>query len=82
LKILKHVRREAFGEDDVGKLRSNRYMKNSHITDGDTLADEVKVDLDMLCALVLDWVGGEVYGADVIAVDKGTPRQWTVELLK
>jgi hypothetical protein len=29
-------------------------MKNSHITDGDTLADEVKVDLDMLCALVLD----------------------------
>jgi hypothetical protein len=48
------VRREAFGEDDVGKLRSNRYMKNSHITDDDTLADEVKVDLDMLRALVLD----------------------------
>ena len=29
-------------------------MKYSHITDGDTLADEVEVELDMLRALVLD----------------------------
>jgi hypothetical protein len=35
-------------------------MKNSHIYNGDTLVDKVKVGLDMLCALVLDGVGREV----------------------
>jgi hypothetical protein len=34
----------------------------------------VEVDLDMLHALVLDEVGGEVDGADVVAVDKGVLR--------
>jgi hypothetical protein len=31
-------------------------MKKSHITDGDTLADKVEVELDMLRALMLEWV--------------------------
>jgi hypothetical protein len=34
----------------------------------------VKVELDMLRALVLDRVRGEVYDANVIAVDQGAPR--------
>jgi hypothetical protein len=41
------------------------------ITDGHTFRHKVDVDLDMLCELVLNGVGGEVDGADVIAVDEG-----------
>jgi hypothetical protein len=32
---------------------------------------EVDLDIDMLCALVLNGVGGEVDGVDVITVDEG-----------
>jgi hypothetical protein len=72
-KLLKYHRREALGED-VGELRSSRDMKYSHIPDGDTLADEVEVELDMLRALVLDRVGGDVHGANIVTVDECAPR--------
>jgi hypothetical protein len=36
----------------------------------------------MLRVLMLDGVGGEVYGADVVTIDKGAPRQRTMRLLK
>jgi hypothetical protein len=36
----------------------------------------------MLRALVLDGVGGEVHNIDIVAVDKSSPCQRTVELLK
>jgi hypothetical protein len=32
-------------------------MKNTSITNSHTLADEVKIDLDMLRALMLNWIG-------------------------
>ena len=54
-------------------------MKNANSSTGDPFADEVKVDLDMLRALVLDGVGGDVEGADVVAEDQGARGQWTVE---
>ena len=56
-------------------------MEDTDVSDGDALADEVEIDLNMLCALVLDGVGGEVDGADVVAVDEGAPGEWAVELL-
>jgi hypothetical protein len=55
-------------------------MENPHITD--TLLDEVEIELDMLRALMLYGVGGEVHGTDVVKVDKGAPRQRTVQLLE
>jgi hypothetical protein len=36
----------------------------------------------MLRALVLNGVGGEVDDADIVIVDEGDLRQWSVELLK
>ena len=48
-------------------------MKNANSSTGDLFADEVEVDFDMLHALVLDGVGGEVDGADVVAEDEGAP---------
>jgi hypothetical protein len=43
---------------------------------------KVNVDLDMLHALVFNGVGGEVDGANIVVVDEGALRQWSVELLK
>lgn len=73
--------REALGEN-VGELRSGRDMKNPHISECNPLANKVEVELDMLRALMLDEVGGEVHGADVVTIDKGAPRQRTVQLLE
>jgi hypothetical protein len=56
--------------------------ENSHIPDDDTLANEVEVELDMLCALLLNGIGGEIHGTDVITVDKSAPCQRTVQLLE
>ena len=71
-KLLKQQCGKAPGED-VGELRGGRYMKNSHISNGDTLTHKVKVDLDMLCVLMLDRVGGEIYGTNVVVVDQHAP---------
>jgi hypothetical protein len=48
-------------------------MEDTHISNGDTLTDEVEVDLNMLGALMLDGVGGEVDCTDVVAVDQSGP---------
>jgi hypothetical protein len=45
-------------------------------------SDEVEVDLDMLYGLVLNGVGGEVDGADIIVVDECALRQRSMELLE
>jgi hypothetical protein len=42
----------------------------------------VEVDLDMLCTLVLNGIGGEVDGADVVIIDKSALRQWSMDLLE
>jgi hypothetical protein len=52
------------------------------ITDGHTFPHKVEVDLDMLHALVLNGIGGEVDGTDVVTVDEGALYQRSVELLK
>ena len=60
---------ETLGED-VGKLGGGRDMEDPNIADSDPVASEVQVDLHMLRSLMLDGVGGEVHGADVVAVDE------------
>jgi hypothetical protein len=62
--------RKPLGED-VDELRSGRDVENANIADNDTLADEVEVDLHVLCVLMLHRIGGEVDRADVITVDEG-----------
>jgi hypothetical protein len=57
-------------------------MQDVDITDGHVFPHKVDVDLNMLRALVLNGVGGEVDGADVITVDEGALRQRSVEFLK
>jgi hypothetical protein len=56
-------------------------VQDADITDGHVFSHKVEVDLDMLHSLVLNGVGEEVDGADVITVDECALRQWHEELL-
>jgi hypothetical protein len=51
-------------------------MQNTNITNGDSLSDEVKIDLNVLGVLMLHRVRGHVYGTDVVAVHQcGAPKR-------
>jgi hypothetical protein len=57
-------------------------MEDTNVSDGNALMDEVKINLNMLCALVLDEFGGEVDGADVVTIDQSGLRQGAMQLHK
>jgi hypothetical protein len=52
-------------------------VEDAKISNGDPLMDEVEINLNMLCALMV----GEVDCADV-AVNEGSSPQWDVQLQK
>jgi hypothetical protein len=45
-------------------------MEDINVPDDNTLVDKLDINLNMLGALVLDRVGGEVDSTDVVAVDQ------------
>jgi hypothetical protein len=49
---------------------------------GNAFTDKVKINLNMLGALMLNEVAGEVDGANVVTVDLSVPRQGAVQLHK
>jgi hypothetical protein len=57
-------------------------MENADLTDGNLLSDKMKINLYMLGALMLNGIGGEVHGADVVVVDNGAPRRRGLELME
>jgi hypothetical protein len=57
-------------------------MENADMADGNLLSNKMKINLHMLGALMLNGVGGEVHGVDIVIVDKGGPRQWGLELVE
>ena len=57
-------------------------MEDPNIADRDPVASEVQVDLHMLRPLMLNGVGGEIHGADVVAVDERALGERAVELRK
>jgi hypothetical protein len=48
-------------------------VKDTNVPDGNTPTIKVKINLNMLGVVVLNEVGGEVDGADVVAVDQSGP---------
>jgi hypothetical protein len=56
-------------------------VQDANITDGHTFPHKVEVDLDMLRMLVRNGVGGEIDGANIVAVGEGALHQRSVELL-
>jgi hypothetical protein len=49
-------------------------VEDTNIPDGNAVTDKVEVNLNMLGVLVLDRVGGEVDGVDVVTVDQSGMR--------
>jgi hypothetical protein len=50
-------------------------MQNTKITNSNSLPNEVKINLNMLSSLMLNWVGGHVDGTDVVAIYQcGAPQ--------
>jgi hypothetical protein len=47
---------------------AGRHMENPNISDSHLVTNEMPVNLHMLRPLMLKRVGGEVHGADVVAV--------------
>jgi hypothetical protein len=80
-KLQKHRSSQTICED-VHELGCRRHVQDTDMTDDHAFLHKVEVDLDMLRALVLNAVGGEVDGVDVVVVDEGALRQRSVELLK
>jgi hypothetical protein len=54
-------------------------MEDTNIADGNSPTDEVEINLDMLCALMPNWVDGEVYDVDVVAIDEGASDEGNVK---
>ena len=50
--------------------------------ESNSIANKVEVDFDMLLALVLKRIGGEVGGADIITLDNDGARWRAMEFLK
>jgi hypothetical protein len=57
-------------------------VEDTNAPNGNALTDKVKINLNMLGALVLNGVGGEVDGTDIVAIDQSGPRQGAVQLHK
>ena len=55
-------------------------MEYPNIADCDPVAHEVQVNLHVLRPLMLDGVGGEIHGTDVVAVDEHALGERAVEL--
>ena len=55
-------------------------MEDPNVADSDPVANEVQVDLHMLRPLMLNRVGGEIHGADVVAVDERALGERAMEL--
>jgi nucleoside-triphosphatase THEP1 len=81
LELSECTQRQPLGED-VSELRGGQDAENANVTNGDTLADEVKLELYVFLALMLHEVGEEVDRADVVVIDEGGALEGAVELLK
>jgi hypothetical protein len=57
-------------------------MEDVDLADDNLISDKMKINFHMLAALMLNEVGREVNGADVVTVDKGAPRRWGLELVE
>ena len=73
--------RDLFALKDVSKLGRRWYVKNPNITNGGPFTNEVEINLNMLRALMLYGIGGQVYCTDIVAVDQCAPRQWSMQFL-
>jgi hypothetical protein len=78
---VEHRSRKTLGED-VGVLRCCRDMDNSNVTEGDLLSNEVEIDLNMFCPLMLHRVAREIYSTNVVTIDQSSMAGRVLKLEK
>jgi hypothetical protein len=57
-------------------------MKNPSLSESNLVADEVNVKLNVLCPAMMNGVGGEIYGRDVVTIDNRSAGHTVMQLLK
>jgi hypothetical protein len=57
-------------------------VQNAKFPNGDLVTDEVEINLDMICVLLLNRVGCQVDDTDIAAIDKSPTGQRGVQLRK
>jgi hypothetical protein len=57
-------------------------MKNSNVPQRNTISNEMKIDLDVFRALMLNWIRGHVDSTHAVAEDHRGTRKGTMELLE
>jgi hypothetical protein len=57
-------------------------VQNAKFPNGDLVTDEVEINLDMICVLLLNRVGCQVDDTDIVAIDKSPTGQRGVQLRK
>ena len=57
-------------------------MQHADVTESNTIANKMKVYLDVFGALVLDRITSEVRGADIVTIDDGGTLWGTLEFVK
>jgi hypothetical protein len=57
-------------------------MEDADLTDDNLLLNEIKINLHMLRALMLNGVGGKVHDTDVVTVDESAARWQSLELMQ
>ena len=59
-----------------------RHVENSNVPKRYFLTDKVDVDLNMLCAAMMDRIGRHIDSADVVTVDYGRRSNGDVQVLE
>ena len=57
-------------------------MKDPNLAQGDLLTDEVDINLNVLRASVINWIGCHVDNADIVTVDNHRRSNGNIELLQ
>jgi hypothetical protein len=68
--------------EDISEMGSRRDVKNTDITNGNSLTHKVEIYLNMFCALVLNRIGGEINCTDVITINQSTLGQRAIEFMQ
>ena len=55
-------------------------MEDPNIADSNPVANKVQIDLHIFRPLMLNGIGGEIHGADIVAVDERAIVERAVEL--
>jgi hypothetical protein len=55
-------------------------MKDLNLAKGDLLPNKMEINLNVLRALMLEWVGGEINNTNVVIVDQRGTVRWVAKL--